>query len=103
MIQIRELSIKLKTSSLHLRTLIAFLPVYVCMQQTDRETMTEETASGGPVRDPAPDNGIPEEGVQPRGKWAHKMEFIFSMAAEIIGLGNVLHFPYLCYRNGGGE
>lgn len=54
--------------------------------------MTEETASGGP----APDKGIPEEGVQPRGKWANKMEFIFSMSAEIIGFGNVLHFPYLC-------
>lgn len=38
-----------------------------------------------------------------RGQWANKREFILAVAGEIIGLGNVWRFPYLCYRNGGGK
>uniref|UniRef100_A0A3Q2XE76 Transporter n=1 Tax=Hippocampus comes TaxID=109280 RepID=A0A3Q2XE76_HIPCM len=44
----------------------------------------------------------PEEEMTERGEWASKMEFILSVAGEIIGLGNVWRFPYLCYKNGGG-
>nr|AAI34018.1 Slc6a13 protein [Danio rerio] len=40
--------------------------------------------------------------TQIRGQWSSKVEFILAVAGQIIGLGNVWRFPYLCYKNGGG-
>ncbi|XP_041636440.1 sodium- and chloride-dependent betaine transporter-like [Cheilinus undulatus] len=63
--------------------------------------MAEETAGGAPARHPSTDKEIPEEGVNPRGKWASNKEFLLAVTGEIIGLGSFWRFPYLCYRNGG--
>uniref|UniRef100_A0A8B9Q8G3 Transporter n=1 Tax=Apteryx owenii TaxID=8824 RepID=A0A8B9Q8G3_APTOW len=45
---------------------------------------------------------LKDEEMEERGQWSNKVEFVLSVAGEIIGLGNVWRFPYLCYKNGGG-
>lgn len=76
------------------------------IQQEEREESMDKIHTGIPsgerMNSDLPDSG-PCSTHQPRDKWANKYEFLLAMAGEIIGLGNVWRFPYLCYRSGGGE
>lgn len=38
-----------------------------------------------------------------RGNWTNKKEYILSTIGYAVGLGNIWRFPYLAYKNGGGE
>ena len=44
-----------------------------------------------------------ESTVTNRERWRKKREYILASAGNMVGLGNVWRFPYLCYKNGGGE
>lgn len=44
-----------------------------------------------------------DKDVSEREQWSNKVEFLLAVAGNIIGVGNVWRFPYLCFKNGGGK
>ncbi|XP_052808527.1 sodium- and chloride-dependent GABA transporter 1-like isoform X2 [Mya arenaria] len=59
-------------------------------REHDREESLETSTSTGS-----------EESLE-RGTWGHPFEFILAIVGYSVAFGNLMRFPYLCMRNGGG-
>lgn len=52
---------------------------------------------------PPPEGQQQKQPLKKRENWDKNIEFLLAVIGFAVDLGNVWRFPYICYKNGGGN
>ncbi|XP_067649896.1 sodium- and chloride-dependent glycine transporter 1-like [Haliotis asinina] len=62
----------------------------------------EDSDAGVPITELSCQGENKGEPAQQRQSWSRHLEYMLTMVGFCVALGNILRFPYICNRNGGG-